>query len=216
MVSSDAISYIPLFCTAVVAVIITVLITVIKVRKTAKVSFIAYFALAVVIFACIYTATHPSMLRFSLFMLLTSLLFIPYCIMIAFGKQKLYEREEVEESEPEEVKPEVVVEEIQVEKIDLIEKGKKLNKSEFIKEKENTIQNKEDYKFKKIEEMKGSIEKENKDEVLNDKKSKTSSGFFYKDPNDYSKKLLMNNTYGFEQNNIQMIKPKKWRFEGKV
>ena len=97
-----------------------------------------------------------------------------------------------------------------------IAKGKKLNKSEFIKEKENTIQNKEDYKFKKIEEMKGSIEKENKDEVLNDKKSKTSSGFFYKDPNDYSKKLLINNTYGFEQNNIQMIKPKKWRFEGKV
>ena len=97
-----------------------------------------------------------------------------------------------------------------------IAKGKKLNKSEFIKEKENTIQNKEDYKIKKIEEMKGSIEKENKDEVLNDKKSKTSSGFFYKDPNDYSKKLLMNNTYGFEQNNIQMIKPKKWRFEGKV
>ena len=97
-----------------------------------------------------------------------------------------------------------------------IAKGKKLNKSEFIKEKENTIQNKEDYKFKKIEEMKGSIEKENKDEVLNDKKSKTSSGFFYKDPNDYSKKLLMDNIYGFEQNNIQMIKPKKWRFEGKV
>ena len=64
--------------------------------------------------------------------------------------------------------------------------------------------------------MKRSIEKENKDEILNDKKSKTISGFFYKDPNDYSKKLLMNNTYRFEQNNIQMIKPKKWRFEGKV
>lgn len=125
MVSSDAISYVPLFCTAVVAIVIAVLITVIKVRKTAKVSFIAYFALAVVIFACIYTATHPSMLRFSLFMLLTSLLFIPYCIMIAFGKQKFYEKIEEEESEPEEVKPEVIVEEIQAEKIDLIEKGKK-------------------------------------------------------------------------------------------
>jgi hypothetical protein len=97
-----------------------------------------------------------------------------------------------------------------------IAKGKKINKSEFITEKENTMKNKDENKNIKMEEVKGSIEKENKNELLQDKKSKTSCGFFYKDPNDYSKKLLMNNIYGFEQNNIQMIKPKKYKFEGKV
>jgi sigma-B regulation protein RsbU (phosphoserine phosphatase) len=70
---SDAISYIPLFGTAVVALAIAVLLTVIKIRKTAKVSFISYFAIAVLIFACIYTASHPGMLIFALLLLFTSI-----------------------------------------------------------------------------------------------------------------------------------------------
>ena len=94
-----------------------------------------------------------------------------------------------------------------------IAKGKYLNKSDFIKEKENTIKNKNEPKIQKIEEMKTCI---GKNDIKNDRKNKTSTGFFFKDPNDYSKKLLMNNTYGFEQNNIQMIKPKKWKFGEKV
>ena len=121
---SDAISYIPLFGTAVVALAIAVLLTVIKIRKTAKVSFISYFAIAVLIFACIYTASHPGMLIFALLLLFTSILFIPYCIMLAFGKpQEFVKAEELEEEVVEE-KPEVIVEEIQAEKIDLIQKGK--------------------------------------------------------------------------------------------
>ena len=124
MFTSDAISYVPLFCTAIVSIVIAVLLTIIKVRKTAKVSFIAYFALAVVIFACVYTAVHPGMMLFALLILLTSLLFIPYCIMLAFGKPKEYVKIEEQEEQIEEEKPEVVVEEIQVEKIDLIQKGK--------------------------------------------------------------------------------------------
>ena len=124
MFTSDAISYVPLFCTAVVAIIIAVLITVIKIRKTAKVSFIAYFALAVIIFACIYTATHPSMMRFALLILFASLLFIPYCLLLAFGKPLIYAKEEKEEEKEEEIKPEIEVEEIQIEKVNLIEKGK--------------------------------------------------------------------------------------------
>ena len=125
MFTSDAISYVPLFCTAFVAIAIAVLLTVIKIRKTAKVSFIAYFALAVVIFACVYTATHPGIMLFSLLILLTSLLFIPYCVMLAFGKPQEYvTAEEVEELAEEVAAPEVVVEEIQAEKIELVEKGK--------------------------------------------------------------------------------------------
>ena len=95
-----------------------------------------------------------------------------------------------------------------------IAKGKNLNKSDFMKEKENINKKNNEAKFKKIEEKKTFVNKENKDGILTDRKSKTSSKFFFKDPNDYSKKLLMNNTYGFEQNNIQMIKPKKYKFEG--
>ena len=97
-----------------------------------------------------------------------------------------------------------------------ITKGKYLNKSDFIKEKENTIKSKNEPKFQKIEEQKTYFGKENKNDIINDRKNKTSTGFFFKDPNDYSKKLLMSNTYGFEQNNIQMIKPKKWKFGEKV
>ncbi len=121
---SDAISFVPLFATAFVAVAIGVLLTIIKIRKTAKVSFIAYFALAVVIFACVYTATHPSMILFALLMFLTSLLFIPYCILLVFAKPQEYITAEEVEEIPEEAKPEVVVEEIQAEKLDLIQKGK--------------------------------------------------------------------------------------------
>jgi len=121
---SDAISFVPLFATAFVAVAIGVLLTIIKIRKTAKVSFIAYFALAVVIFACVYTATHPSMILFALLMFLTSLLFIPYCILLVFAKPQEYITAEEVEEIAEEAKPEVVVEEIQAEKLDLIQKGK--------------------------------------------------------------------------------------------
>lgn len=125
MFTSDAISYIPLFGTAIVSIAIAVLLTIIKVRKTAKVSFIAYFALAVLIFACIYTASHPGMLLFALLLLFASVLFIPYCIMLAFGKPIEYAKATEAEEEVVEAKPEVVVEEIQVEKIDLVERGKK-------------------------------------------------------------------------------------------
>ena len=97
-----------------------------------------------------------------------------------------------------------------------IAKGKYLNKSDFIKEKENTIKNKNEPKLKKMEEMKTFDGKEDKNIIQNGRKNKTCTGFFFKDPNDYSKKLLRNNTYGFEQNNIQMIKPKKYKFDEKV
>lgn len=121
---SDAISYVPLFCTAVVAVAIGVLLTVIKIRKTAKVSFIAYFALIIVIFACVYTATHPNMLLFALLILFAAVLFIPYCVMLAFGKPQEFVKAEEQEDEIEESGPEVIIEEIQAEKIELVEKGK--------------------------------------------------------------------------------------------
>ena len=49
---------------------------------------------------------------------------------------------------------------------------------------------------------------------IEDMKQHSNSGFIYKDPNDYTKKLLKNNTYYFDKNNTQMIKPKKWKIDG--
>ena len=83
-----------------------------------------------------------------------------------------------------------------------ISKGKIISNEEFIKEKKN---------INKKEETKGNYEID----ISKDKKSNTSNGFFYKDPNDSNKKLLINNNYYFEQNDIQMIKPKKWKIEAK-
>ena len=49
---------------------------------------------------------------------------------------------------------------------------------------------------------------------IEDMKQHSNSGFIYKDPNDFTKKLLKNNTYYFDKNNTQMIKPKKWKIDG--
>jgi hypothetical protein len=75
------------------------------------------------------------------------------------------------------------------------------------------MKNKDNTKFKKIEEIKA---EQNQEGNKKERKSKTCSEFFFKDPNDYTKELMKNNTYYFEQNNIQMIKPKKYKFEGKL
>ena len=92
-----------------------------------------------------------------------------------------------------------------------IAKGKLLNKTDYLKQKENSTKKIE---FKKIEEIKDYNQGNDKSEIKNDKKSRTTSEFFFKDPNDYSKMLMKNNTFYFAQNNTQMIQPKKWKFGG--
>ena len=88
-----------------------------------------------------------------------------------------------------------------------IAKGKFLNKTDYLKEKEK-IMKKNNNKNEKKEEKK--IAKKS----IEDMKQHSNSGFIYKDPNDYTKKLLKNNTYYFDKNNTQMIKPKKWKIDG--
>jgi hypothetical protein len=97
-----------------------------------------------------------------------------------------------------------------------IAKGKFLNKTEFIKEKEN-LGKKSENKVNKVDEIKTyrNLENTNND-IKKNFKRKTSPDFCFKDPKDYSKKILKNNTYYFEQNNIQMMKPKKYKFEVKT
>lgn len=123
MSTSYAIVYISLFCIAFISLAISILITVIKIRNTAKVSFISYFSLAAVIFACIYTVIHPGTVVFAVLILFATALLIPYCVMLAFGKPK--EKTKIEQQpQIEETKPEAIIEDIQPDKIDLIEKGR--------------------------------------------------------------------------------------------
>lgn len=126
---TDAIANVPLICTAVLAVAIEVLLVIIKIRKTAKVSFISYFALAILIFACIRSILTPGSgpLMFNLLILLATTLIIPYCVMLAFGKQVVPVVEEDEDEEELFDVPEpqtMVVEDVKPDEIKLIDKGR--------------------------------------------------------------------------------------------
>ena len=122
MFNSDAIAYIPLFGTAILAAVLFIFLVIIKTRKTAKVSYLSFLALLIVAADCVYTALTPGITHFVLLILLASAILLPYLIMLAFGKPKA---EEKKEAETEEVKaPQVVVEELKPEEINLIEAGR--------------------------------------------------------------------------------------------
>ncbi len=79
------------------------------------------------------------------------------------------------------------------------------------------MEKKSENKINKVDEIKTYRNLGNSyNDIKKNVKRKTSPDFFFKDPNDYTKKLLENNTYLFEQNNIQMMKPKKYKFEVKT
>ena len=113
-----------------------------------------------------------------------------------------------------------------------IKQGKYISMKEFIKEKEN-IMNKENVNMEKVNSNKDIKYKEikkdeiKKEEIKNNEKDKKkevkeitkslshNSGLIYKDPNDYSKQELKNNTFYFDKNENQMLKQNKWIFENK-
>ncbi|MBR1715241.1 MAG: SpoIIE family protein phosphatase [Treponema sp.] len=134
--NTDTIANIPLIFTAVLAVFIIALLVVTKIRKTAKVSFISFFALIVLIVACVRALFNSGMLAFNLMILLATVLLIPYCVMLAFGKPKEEsKRPEEEESAPAEQNiQQTVVQEIKPEEVSLLDKGR-----EFISIAANTF-----------------------------------------------------------------------------
>lgn len=107
-----------------------------------------------------------------------------------------------------------------------ITKGKYLSRDEFMQQKEK-IKKKRSLDLKKRSfnhevkcEEKKSCEN-SKDRDRNDKNKSIyksfsyNKGLIYKDPNDYSKQVLKNNTFYFDKNNNQMLKQKKWPFQSK-
>ena len=121
MSNLDAIAYIPLFAIAIIAIALCAFLIAIKVRNTAKVSFISFLSLALIVVGCIYTAVSPSLMTIALTILIAEVLIIPYVVLLAFGKPKEIMILASEAKTPE--APDAVIEEIKPEEISLIEEG---------------------------------------------------------------------------------------------
>lgn len=87
-----------------------------------------------------------------------------------------------------------------------IAQGKYLSEKEFLNQKAKLTKIKnEETKIKNRNEK--NIKKE---EIKEINKSLSHNRLIYKDPNDYSKQILRSNTFYFDKNSNQMLKPKKW------
>lgn len=121
----DQFAYIPLLAIALVLVAISVFLVVIKIRNTAKVSFISILSLLIVAFGCLHTVLNPQFSKFMLFVyiLAAALIYVPYVVMLAFGKPK---EKMVSISKAEEIKKEEAakIKEISQTEIDLLETGR--------------------------------------------------------------------------------------------
>lgn len=121
MSNLDAIAYIPLIALAVIALVIAAFLVVIKIRNTAKVSFISFLSLLIIIGACAYTIVHPGITSFALLITLAALAIIPYVVLLAFGKPKEVMIVAAQSDAP--AAPDAVIEEIKPEEINLIQQG---------------------------------------------------------------------------------------------
>ncbi len=120
----DAIAYIPLICTAFVALILCIFLLIVKLRNTAKVSFISFLSLAVVIAGCVHTVFDPGMTIFAIYLLAAAVLFVPYTILLAFGKSKAKESKNGKEKTSESAEPAAVVKKVTQEEINLLDIGR--------------------------------------------------------------------------------------------
>lgn len=124
MFNSDAVAYIPLFGTAILSSVLFVFLAIIKSRNTAKVSYLSFLSLAIVIGASVYTALHPGMMRFALLVLLAAAIEIPYLVMLAFGKPKEKVSTTEQQEQEQEQKPETIIEDIKPDEISIVETGR--------------------------------------------------------------------------------------------
>lgn len=120
MSQTDAIAYIPLLFTAVIAIFLCVLLAVIKIRNTAKVSFISFLSLLALAFACVNAVLTRGMAMFALWVLGALAALIPYCVLLAFGKPR--ERLKAQQLAPPVATP-VVVDDLSPSEIKMLETG---------------------------------------------------------------------------------------------
>lgn len=116
----DAIAYIPLIATAVAALVLAAFLVVVKIRNTAKVSFISFLSLLIIVAACVHTVMHPGITTFSLLVLAAMLALFPYAVLLAFGKPKELVAAEKADAP---AAPDAVISEILPDEISLMQLG---------------------------------------------------------------------------------------------
>jgi len=123
LLPNDLLSYIPLLCIAVFAACLCVLLFIVKLRKVAKVSFVVFLSLFIIIFGCVRTVFIHDFALLSILFIVATALFIPYAVMLAFGKPK---EKKVKEKKEDVVvrRPEAIVQDIKAEEISLVEQGR--------------------------------------------------------------------------------------------
>ncbi|MCR5605640.1 MAG: SpoIIE family protein phosphatase [Treponema sp.] len=75
----DAFAYIPLLATAGVALLLFIFLLIIKKRKSAKISFIVFLSLIILIIGILYTVINPGLMSLALTLFGATFIFIPFC-----------------------------------------------------------------------------------------------------------------------------------------
>ena len=101
MAAIDAFAYIPLLATIFVAVILFSFLVAINKKRSARISFIVFLAIIILLSGVIYTLIHPGMMILSMSVFCAVFIFIPYCVItITLPSKKI----EVKENDSSDVK----------------------------------------------------------------------------------------------------------------
>jgi len=84
----DSFVLVPLFASAILIAAIIVFLFITAIRKTAKISFVFFLALACVLVGAVYTAMHQNLMYFALMIFLAALLILPYAVVKALAKSE--------------------------------------------------------------------------------------------------------------------------------
>ena len=88
----DAFAYIPLLATVFVAIAIFCLLSAINKKRSAKISFIAFLSIVILVCGIIYTLVHPGLMVLSMSIFCASFIFLPYCVITVLLPSKKLEK----------------------------------------------------------------------------------------------------------------------------
>ena len=88
----DAFAYIPLLATVFVAIAIFCLLSAINKKRSAKISFIAFLSIVILVCGIIYTLVHPGLMVLSMSIFCASFIFLPYCVITVLLPAKKLEK----------------------------------------------------------------------------------------------------------------------------
>ena len=98
MAAIDAFAYIPLIATFFVAVILFSFLIAINKKRSARISFIVFLSIIILLCGIIYTLIHPGMMVLSMSVFCAVFIFIPYCVITVTFPSKKIEVNETEDA----------------------------------------------------------------------------------------------------------------------